>query len=249
MKVSIITVSFNSASTIEDTIRSVSAQTHPDIEYIIVDGNSADDTLSIIKKYKDKITTLVSEKDKGIYYALNKGIDLATGHVIGTLHSDDVYASSEIISNVVKCFKEKKVDTVYGDLQYVNRDDLNKVKRYWQAEQYTDGLFLKGWMPPHPTFFVKKECYEKYGKFNTLLKSSADYELMLRFLHKYKVSTAYIPEVIVKMRSGGQSNLSISNRIKANKEDRLAWKLNGLTPGLFTTIAKPLSKLGQFLIR
>lgn len=246
MKVSIITVCYNSASTIEATIRSVVSQDYKNIEYIIVDGKSQDDTLQIVEKYAEEISKVVSEKDEGIYFAINKGIALATGDIIGILHADDFYTHEKIISGVVRAFQGKNVETVYGDLQYVDRGDTEKIKRHWSAGEYHEGLFYKGWMPPHPAFFVLKKCYKKYGLFNTSLKSAADYEMMLRLLHKHKCSTAYIPEVLVKMRIGGKSNVSIANRIRANREDKKAWLLNGLKPGMFTLIRKPLSKLGQF---
>lgn len=246
MKVSIITVCYNSASTIEATIRSVISQDHKNIEYIIVDGRSQDPTLQIVDKYRDHVSKIISEKDDGIYFAINKGIAMATGEIIGILHADDFYTDEKVISKVVKTFQEKNVETLYGDLQYVDREDAGKIKRHWSSGEYREGLFYKGWMPPHPTFFVLKKCYDKYGLFNTSLRSAADYEMMLRLLHKHKCSTAYIPEVLVKMRVGGKSNVSLSNRIKANREDKKAWLLNGLKPGLFTMIRKPLSKLGQF---
>lgn len=246
MKVSIITVCYNSASTIEATIRSVISQDHKNIEYIIVDGRSQDPTLQIVDKYRDHVSKIISEKDDGIYFAINKGIAMATGEIIGILHADDFYTDEKVISKVVKTFQEKNVETLYGDLQYVDREDAWKIKRHWSSGEYREGLFYKGWMPPHPTFFVLKKCYDKYGLFNTSLRSAADYEMMLRLLHKHKCSTAYIPEVLVKMRVGGKSNVSLSNRIKANREDKKAWLLNGLKPGLFTMIRKPLSKLGQF---
>lgn len=246
LKISIITVCYNSAETIENTIRSVVSQDYNSIEYIIVDGGSTDETLRIIEKYKTNVSKLISEKDDGIYHAINKGIALATGDIIGILHADDFYTNSDVIHNIAKVFSEKKVDTVYGDLQYVDRVDTSKIKRHWHSGEYSNGLFLKGWMPPHPTFFVKQICYEKYGSYNTSLHSAADYELMLRLLHKHKCTTAYIPEVLVKMRVGGKSNVSFMNRIRANREDKKAWLINGLKPGLFTFIRKPLSKLGQF---
>lgn len=247
MKVSIITVCFNSASTIESTIQSVVEQNYHDIEFIIVDGKSTDSTLQIVEKYKSKISKFISEKDQGIYFAINKGISMSTGDIIGILHADDFYINKNIISTVVKSFSKNNSDTVYGDLQYVDRIQSDKIIRNWKSGEYSDGLFEKGWMPPHPTFFVKKICYDKFGSFNTTLKSAADYEMMLRLLHKHKCSTTYVPEVLVKMRVGGKSNLSLANRIKANREDKKAWMLNGLKPGLFTFIRKPLSKLGQFL--
>ena len=247
MKVSVITVCYNSESTIESTIQSVLSQDYKDIEFIVIDGKSSDKTISIIEKYKDKISKFISEKDEGMYFALNKGIKSATGDIIGFLHADDFYAHEKIISGIVKEFKSKKVDSIYGDLQYVSREDSNKIIRHWKSQEYNSKLFLKGWMPPHPTFFVKRSCYEKYGSFNTAFSISSDYELMLRFLYKNKISTSYIPEVLVKMRTGGISNVTLQSRIKANKEDRLAWKINGLKPTSFTLILKPLSKLRQFL--
>lgn len=246
-KVSIITVCYNSERTIEDTLQSVINQSYPNIEYIVIDGISTDGTLSIINKYKDKITTIVSEKDNGIYDAINKGIKLATGEIIANLNSDDFYIDNNVIADVVTSFEKDKTDTLYADLYYVDAIDTNKIVRYWKSKQYKDGLFLKGWMPPHPTFFVKKEVYEKHGLFDLQFKSAADYEIMLRFIHRFKTSIAYLPRVIVKMRVGGVSNASLKNRIKANKEDRRSWEVNGLKPNAFTLIFKPLSKLLQFV--
>ncbi len=247
LKVSIITVCYNSAQTIENTIQSVISQDYSNVEYIIVDGNSTDDTLNIINKYKTRIAKLLSEKDEGIYYAINKGIALSTGDIIAILHADDFYTNEQIISSVVKQFEKECIDTVYGDLQYVDRFDTSKVIRNWKAGEYKRGSFLKGWMPPHPSFFVRNYCYSKFGIFNTLLKSAADYELMLRFLEKNNCTTSYLPQVLVKMRVGGKSNVSLFNRFIANREDKKAWLINDLKPGLFTFILKPLSKLGQFL--
>lgn len=247
MKVSIITIAYNSAETIEDTIRSVVSQKHPDFEYIIVDGKSTDNTLSIIDKHKASITKLISEKDNGIYDAMNKGVQLASGDIIGILNSDDFYADENVITDVVSFFEKHKCEGLYADLVYVDRTNTSKITRTWNSGEYTEGRFLKGWMPPHPTFFVRKEVYEKYGGYNTDLRSAADYEIMLRFIHKHKIKLSYLPRIITKMRSGGQSNVSIKNRIKANMEDRMAWKINGLKPGVFTLTRKPLSKVVQFL--
>ena len=247
MKVSIITVCFNSEKTIEDAIRSVVEQTHPDIEYIIIDGKSTDATLSVIEKYRNRISKIVSEKDEGIYFALNKGIALATGDVVGMLHSDDFYPNKDVVSRVVSEFERTNSDSVYGDLHYVSREDPQKVFRHWVSSPFDRTQFLKGWMPPHPTFFVKRKYYSQFGAFNTLFSFAADYELMLRFLYKHKLSSSYIPEVLVKMRTGGISNVSLKNRLHANREDRLAWKVNGLKAGKLTLLLKPLSKLRQFL--
>ena len=246
-KISIITVTYNSAQTLEQTIQSVILQDYEDVEYIIVDGQSTDDTLSVIRKYRHKIEHFVSEKDDGLYFAINKGIALATGDIIGILHADDFYTDDHVFSKIADTFKKNNAEAVYADLYYVDKDDTNRIARTWKSGNYSDGKFSWGWMPPHPTFFVKKEVYQKYGVFNTDLRSAADYELMLRFLHKHKIKVAYLPEFIVKMRVGGQSNASVKNRVKANKEDRKAWELNGLKPYFFTLTLKPLRKISQFL--
>jgi glycosyltransferase involved in cell wall biosynthesis len=247
LKVSIITITYNSAATVEDTIRSVVSQDFPDIEYIIVDGLSKDSTLSIVNRYSPYIAKVVSEKDKGLYDALNKGIKLATGEVIGLLHSDDLYADNNVISKVAQQFAtDPSIEALYADMVFVDRNDSGKVLRTWKAGDYEEGSFKKGWMPPHPTFFVKKSVYDRFGGFNLDLKLSADYELMLRFIHKHKIKVAYLPKTIVKMRMGGLSNHSFFVKLKANIEDKMAWKINDLKPGMFTTLRKPLKKLFQY---
>lgn len=247
MKISIITISYNSAATIEDTILSVLSQDYDNIEYIIVDGGSKDNTMEIVNRHKNRIAVVVSEKDSGIYDAMNKGVLLATGDVIGILNSDDFYADAHVISDVASRFLTTSCDGLYADLEYVNRELSDKVVRSWKAGEYRSGKFLSGWMPPHPTFFVKRKFYSQHGLYRTVLKSAADYELMLRFIHKHGITLAYLDRVITKMRVGGQSNVSIKNRIHANLEDRLAWKMNGLRPKFFTLTRKPLSKIFQFL--
>ena len=245
MRVSIITACFNSAATIRDTIESVLSQDYGGIEYIIIDGKSTDNTMEIVNEYSSRISKIVSEKDNGIYFALNKGIQHATGDVVGILHADDLYNSKSVISAVIK--QMEIADAVYGDLQYVDRTDTNKVVRNWKSGQYHAGMFRKGWMPPHPTFFLKKRCYDQFGLYDTSFKTAADYELMLRMIHKLGVSVAYIPEVLVKMRVGGVSNVTLKNRWRANREDKRAWIINDLKPGLLTFIRKPLSKITQYL--
>jgi len=247
LKISLITATYNSASTIESSLLSFINQDYENKELIIIDGGSTDETLSIIEKYKLAVTTIISEKDNGIYDALNKGISLATGDVIAILHSDDFYIHNHVLSKVIETFIAYKSDSVYGNLIYVDRIDTNRIIRKWISGNYIHGKFIQGWMPPHPAFFAKKECYNRYGKFNLSLRSSVDYELMLRFLHKHKISTAYLNEFLVKMRIGGQSNVSLKNRIKANREDKLAWELNDLKPAFYTLFFKPLRKLIQFL--
>ncbi len=244
-RVSIITATFNSSKTIRDTLESVANQRYEAIEHLIIDGLSSDDTLKVVEGFPH-VSRVISEKDKGIYDAMNKGIGLASGDIIGILNSDDVYASDEAIGHVLKIFSETGCDAVYGDLLYVDQHDLGKVKRYWRSGAYKTGDFLWGWMPPHPTLFVKKELYQKYGVFRLDLKTAADYELMLRFIHCNGIQLSYLPEILVKMRAGGASNASLSGRIRANQADRMAWKVNQVTPYWFTLYLKPLRKLGQF---
>ena len=247
MKISVITVVYNSASTIQFAIDSVLNQTFNNIEYIVVDGASTDGTLEILEKNKKNIDVLISEPDKGIYDAMNKGLKAATGDVIGTLNSDDFYADNYVLEKVYKCFTEYKTDSVFGDLIYVKHDDINKNVRYWKSSEYSPGKFKRGWHPAHPTFFVKSYVYEKYGLFNTDLKIAADYEIMLRFLEKYRISSQYIPEVLVKMRLGGASNQNIKNIIKANGESLKSWKLNGLKTSPFLFFCKPFRKVLQYI--
>jgi len=246
MKISIITATYNSANTLADTLDCIKNQDHPHIEHIVIDGGSGDDTMNIINTYPH-IAKIISEKDNGIYDAMNKGIALASGDVIGILNSDDLYTTADVLSQVASTFEQNPdAKALYADLDFVQRSDTSKVVRSWKAGQYKKNSFYYGWMPPHPTFFVKKEVYEKVGTFNTALGSAADYELMLRILLKNNIKPAYINRVIIKMRMGGISTSSLKNRIKANLQDRLAWKVNNLTPYPFTTYLKPIRKLGQF---
>lgn len=247
-KISIITVTYNSAATIADTLASVQKQTYNNIEHIIVDGNSQDNTLDIIKSFPH-VSKWFSERDAGLYDAMNKGLQVATGDIIGILNSDDLYADEHVISKVVDSFKNEYIDTLYGDLHYVHPTDLNKVVRVWKSGKFKRSNFNFGWMPPHPTFFVRREVYDRVGMFNLALKSAADYELMLRILYKNNFNAAYLPEVLVKMRAGGVSNSSFTKRIRANKEDRMAWKLNELHPYFFTLYLKPLRKVFQFIVK
>ena len=195
------------------------------------------------------MSTFVSEPDNGIYDGLNKGIALATGDVIGFLHSDDFYASDNVIQKVAAVFNDPAVDTCYGDLRYVDAQDTAKVVRFWRSGLFESGKFYWGWMPPHPTFFVRRSIYDKYGLFNLNLGSAADYEIMLRFLLKHQLRAAYLPEVFVNMRVGGVSNASLKNRLKANQMDRKAWEVNDLKPYPWTLSMKPLRKVGQWFIR
>jgi glycosyltransferase len=217
---------------------------------VIIDGGSTDGTLEILQECRSVLSKVISEPDRGIYDAMNKGLLLAaSGDIIGFLNADDFYASSDVISKVLNIFEDQNVDSCYGDLIYVDPADTDRVVRYWKAGPYNYRRFYWGWMPPHPTFFVRKRVFDKYGYFDLSLGSAADYELMLRFLLRHKVSTSYIPEVLVKMRVGGVSNALLRNRLLANRNDRMAWKINGLKPYPWTLYLKPFSKLGQYIFR
>jgi len=246
MKISIVTPAFNSAATIRDTLESIKMQDYPDIEHIIVDGVSKDLTMEILAEYPH-VSKAVSEPDRGLYDAMNKGVRLATGDVVGILNSDDFYTHPQVLSRVAALFAETGADVLYADLEYVDMRDTTRVVRTCKAGAIKPGCFLRGWMPPHPTFFVRRHLYEQFGLFNPELRFSADYELMLRFLLKNKLSACYLTEVTVRMRTGGASNANWLNRIRANREDRLAWKMNGLRPRFYTLYLKPLLKVPQYL--
>ncbi len=248
MKISIITTSFNSVSTIRDTLESVRNQDYADVEHIIIDGRSSDDTLRAIADFPH-VSRILSEKDNGIYDAMNKGLSLASGELIGILNSDDLYVDGTVLSSVAEVFGDKSVDICYADLQYVQKDDLEKVIRTWKAGAFNSRSFYYGWMPPHPTVFVRRRVYEKVGNFNCNLKTAADYELLLRIFVKNKFNIKYLPKTIVKMRTGGASNASLGNRFRANREDRLAWEENQLKPYFFTLYLKPLRKITQFIFK
>ncbi len=246
MKVTLITATYNSQKYLEDCIQSVVRQTYHDIEYIIVDGKSGDGTLAIIKKYENNIAKWISETDRGMYDAINKGMEMATGDIIGILNSDDMLDGDDVIETIVKAFEEKNVDSIYGDLEYVDPEDTNKIYRIWKGKPYKRSLFRSGWMPAHPTFYFRRELLKKYGGYENHYFSAADYEFMARYLYKYKISAYYLPKLIVKMRRGGQSNSSLRKRLRANRRDYLAMKKNNIPFAFFVSILKPLSKLHQY---
>lgn len=245
-KVTIVTVTLESKDLIRDAIESVVNQNYPNIEYLIIDGGSSQESLNIIHEYRHKITKIVSERDAGIYDAMNKGLSLATGDIIGFLNSDDFYNGLDVISKVVRTMEDGGFDAVYGDLDYVKLNSKHRIVRRWRSGPMKLDRFYKGWMPPHPTFFVRKSVYQQFGGFNQQLKHAADYELMLRLLFVYKVKAGFIPHVLVKMRLGGQSNRSLRNRLLANLEDKQAWEMNGIHPKWYTFILKPLLKVFQY---
>jgi glycosyltransferase involved in cell wall biosynthesis len=246
MKVSIITVCFNSVATIEDTIESVLAQDHRDIEYIVIDGGSTDGTLDILKKYRGRISKCISEPDRGIYDAMNKGIRLSTGDIIATLNSDDIYADRSVVGHMVGFISSSGLDAGYGDLVYVDRR-LKNIVRTWRPGPYKQGAFRRGWVIPHPAFFCRKEVFSKYGFFSDKFRIAADFELMLRFLEKYHITVDYLPEMIVKMRIRGKAN-TLRGILRGNYEIIKSFRMNGLSISPWFFILKPLAKVSQLSI-
>lgn len=249
MKVSVITVAYNSERTIGETLQSIAEQSHPDIEHIVIDGSSNDGTLSVIKQYQASVTKVISEPDRGIYDAMNKGLALATGDLIGFLNADDTYANSSTVASLVKAAKQQPdACAIYGDLTYVSDDDGGKVIRLWRAGTFNPQRLRFGWMPPHPTFYIRAECLRTVGRFNDQFHIAADYDFMLRTLSLPYAQVAYIPEVLVRMRAGGASNRSIKAMFRKSSEDLLALHQNQVG-GLFTLVCKNLRKIPQFFNR
>lgn len=229
---------------------SVWTQSYSPIEYIIIDGASTDETQMILEKHGSKIQQVVIESDEGIYDAMNKGIMRATGDIIGFLNADDLYQNTSVVSDVVRQFESDDVDACYGDLVYVDMHNTGIVRRYWQAKDNREGSSNKFRVPPHPTFFVRKAVYEKYGVFNPEFKLAADYELMARFVGKYKINAKYLPKVLVRMRLGGATNNSIGNIVRQNLEILKANKINDIrVPAFSLLVSKGINRLKQFLSR
>ena len=246
MKVSIITVTMNSERYLSDCINSVCRQNYRDIEHIIIDGKSTDGTLNIILQNLDHISYWVSETDRGMYDAINKGLEMATGDVVGILNSDDMFASADAVKSIVDCFETTGTDTVYGDLVYVDACNTQKILRYWKGVSYKRSRFRYGWMPAHPTFYMRRELIEQHGVYENHYYTAADYEFMARYLFLHKVSSQYIDTMLVKMRSGGISNENFKSRLRANRRDFLAMRKNKIPFSFFVSILKPLIKLPQF---
>lgn len=244
MTITIITAVHNNASQVAESVESVLAQRFQEFEYIVVDGASSDGTLQVLEQYRHRIDTLISEPDKGIYDALNKGISHASGDYVGFLHSDDMFASEDVLGRIHSYVQKYDVDSVYGDLQYVSNTCPSKVLRYWQAGEFSEERLKQGWMPPHPTFYVRRSVYERYGMFDAALKIAADYELMLRFLGRVRISTAYLRGVLVNMRVGGVSNRGLANLACKMKEDYHALRANGVG-GALALAGKNARKIGQ----
>ena len=237
--ISVITVSYNAVSTIEDTILSVINQTYTNIEYIIIDGGSADGTVGIIEKYVDRISYWVSEPDKGIYDAMNKGIQMASGDIVGILNSDDLFFDSNVLGDIVQAF-DSKIEAVCGNLYFVKFDDTDSIVRTWKGSPYHS--FNKGWHPAHPTFYVRRSVYQKYGIFDTSFSVSADFELMLRFIEKYRIRTKYLDRYMIKMRVGGESTRSLKNIFRGNKNIMRAFKKNDIPVSVFYPVRRLFPK-------
>jgi glycosyltransferase involved in cell wall biosynthesis len=248
LQISLVTAVLNRAGTLEGSLRSVKQQRHTDIEHIVIDGGSTDGTLDVIGAHRSHIAKMISEPDTGLYDALNKGIREASGDVVGFMHADDEFASPNALSRVASAFENPAVGAVYGDLVYVKKNDTSRVVRYWRAGQYHRAQLTQGWMPPHPTFYVRRDIYTRFGSFDTRYHIAADYENMLRILWRGRVQAAYIPEVLVRMRMGGVSNLSLFNMLHKSREDYAAMRQNGIG-GLQALLLKNVTKLPQFMTR
>ena len=251
MKLSIITVSYNSGNFIEKCITSVISQSYKNIEYIVIDNLSTDNTSKVLQKYSNNISLIVQERDKGVYDAMNKGIKFAKGDVVGFLNSDDFYADKEVLSKVVNKFNENpSLGACYSDLIYIDKINSSKIIRYWKSNQFIPGSFSKGWCPPHPTFFVRRLVYQCFGGFNLNYRTASDVELMMRFLEINKICSEYVPEIWVNMRIGGLSNRSLRSIICQNQDVRRALAKHGLNNNfiLFFTY-KIISRIKQFIRR
>jgi glycosyltransferase involved in cell wall biosynthesis len=249
MKVSIITPTYNSSKTIIDCIDSIINQTYSSIEHIICDGGSSDNTIEVINKTPNRIAKLISEKDNGIYDAMNKGILNSTGDIIGILNSDDFLAGPDIIEKIVSAFKQYGCDATYGNLDFVSSSDPGRIVRHWKSSKYKAGKFKSGWNPPHPTLYVRKEVYEKFGLFDITLNVSADFEMMLRLIEKHKIRVHFIDKTIVKMRYGGESTGSLRKIIRGNRNIIKAFRKNEIEVSRLYTVIRILPKLKEFIIR
>lgn len=246
MKISVITASYNCAGTIGEMLASVAAQHYQAVEHVVVDGASADGTWDVIRSHASPGLVATSEPDRGIYDALNKGIARSTGDVVGFLHADDVFASPQVLSWVAEAFRDPGVEAVYGDLQYVRRDDPDRVVRHWRSAPFAPAMLTRGWMPPHPTLYLRRSMYERLGGFDTSFRIAADYEFILRLFSRPGLRTVYVPRVLVKMRLGGVSNRSLRHVLRKSAEDWRALRQNRIG-GMSTLLWKNLSKIGQFI--
>jgi glycosyltransferase len=248
IKISVVTAVFNGEKTIGQAIESVLGQNYPSVESVVIDGASRDATLSILEAYRPRLGRFISEPDEGIYDALNKGIRHATGDVVGFLHADDLFEDERVLGKVAAAFEDPNIDAIYGDLVYVRHDDVGRIIRYWKSGQYNQAALSRGWMPPHPTFYVRRTVYERLGGFDPRYQIAADYDTVLRFLAVGKIRAVYIPEVLVRMRAGGVSNRSLRTILRKSTEDLRVLRTNRVG-GIGALIWKNFSKLPQFLGR
>lgn len=246
IKISVITVTYNSSATLADTLESVLAQDYPDVEHVLVDGASKDNTVEIIKRYPH-VKNWISEKDAGLYDAINKGIKMATGDVVGILNSDDFFPHKGVLSAIAEKFEQPGIDSVYGDIAFVHPGNLKKVVRLYSAKRFHPGKFAYGYMPPHPSFYARKDLFGQYGDYQVDYKIAADYELLMRFLFRHKVSSVYIPEILVYMRTGGVSNENWRSRIKLNQEIIRACKENNVSTNMAILSFKYFVKVFEFI--
>jgi glycosyltransferase involved in cell wall biosynthesis len=244
-KISLITVTFNAGGTIEQCIRSVIGQNYENVEYIVIDGASTDNTIQIINQYRNHIHHFVSEADKGIYDAMNKGIKFATGDVVGMLNADDVFSNNNVLADIAAVFEDKSVRILYGDLDYVT--EAGKIFRKWRTGRYTQGKYNWGWMPPHPTFYCRRELFDDYGLYGLDFGTAADYELMARLMHKYRINAYYLEKVIIDMKTGGTSNKNLGSRVKGLIGDLKAMSSSGIRAPFITVLLKRVRKIGQYL--
>ncbi|RST85165.1 glycosyltransferase [Aquibium carbonis] len=245
MKITIITAVFNREATIAQAIESVRAQTWPDVEHVVIDGASTDGTLGAIEGVRHDAMRLVSEPDKGIYDALNKGVALACGDVVGLMHSDDFFAHDQVLAKVAAAFETPGVLAVYGDLDYVSAADESRVVRRWRSGSFSREKLARGWMPPHPALYLRREVFERHGAYDTSYRIAADYDAILRYFSRENLHPAYIPDVLVKMRLGGESNRSLGNLLRKSREDYRALRANGVGGGA-ALLMKNVGKVGQF---
>lgn len=243
--ISVVTAVFNREGTVADAIESVASQDYPQIEHIIQDGGSKDGTLDVIASVAGSSVKVVSERDGGIYEGINKGLSRTTGDIVGLMHSDDIFADTRVLSWVAEAMQDPSVDGVYGDLDYVAADDTDRIIRKWRSGDYTPAKLKRGWMPPHPTLYLRREVFDRWGMYDTSFRIAADYDAMLRYLSKGGIKLAYVPKVFVKMRVGGESNRSLSRIMQKSREDYRALKTNGVG-GAGTLALKNLSKIQQF---
>lgn len=249
MRLSVITVSYNAIATLGETLQSVASQTWRDFEHIVIDGASTDGTRELLEGHRDRLSVLVSEPDGGLYEAMNKGMALAKGDYVGFLNSDDVFADDQALAHIAEALAPGDVDACYGDLVYVDDADPSRVVRWWRSQPYVPGLVAKGWMPAHPTFYVRRDILQAEGGFDTRYRLQSDYDLMLRLFERRGIRSRYIPAILVRMRMGGATNRSVANVVRGNLEAWHAWRRWGFGWSPWFIVRKVASRLPQFVRR